>query len=143
MKTILISITLILTSYLLNAQSDQKIPLDGITIKVTVPVKSSEGSVIFGLFDENTFMKAAPLQGMESEIVDGKATITFTNVVPGVYAISVLHDTNGNKQMDFEPNGMPKEMYGISNNVMSYGPPLWSDARFEVGNEPLELEIIM
>ena len=45
--------------------------------------------------------------------------------------------------MDFDTNGMPLEMYGISNNVMSYGPPQWSDAKFEVSSEPVSLTIRM
>jgi uncharacterized protein (DUF2141 family) len=45
--------------------------------------------------------------------------------------------------MDFEPNGMPKEMYGVSNNVMNFGPPQWNDAQFEVASEPIALEIRM
>ena len=146
MKSIILSISIILSGFFANAQSlTDKVDntTEGVTITVNVPVKSSDGTVIFGLFDENTFMKAGPLQGMESEIVDGKATVTFTNVTAGVYAVSLFHDKNGNKQMDFEANGMPIEMYGVSNNVMSYGPPQWSDAKFEVADEPLTLDIIM
>ena len=45
--------------------------------------------------------------------------------------------------MDFDTNGMPLEMYGVSNNVMSMGPPLWSDAKFEVADTPIELDIRM
>jgi uncharacterized protein (DUF2141 family) len=45
--------------------------------------------------------------------------------------------------MDFHLNGMPKEMYGTSNNVMNFGPPQWSDAKFEVANTPISLEIRM
>ena len=43
--------------------------------------------------------------------------------------------------MDFEANGMPKELYGASNNNMSMGPPRWSDAKFEVGTQPITMEI--
>jgi uncharacterized protein (DUF2141 family) len=148
MKTILVTITIVLSSLILKAQNaDSAITNDDTsettTITVNVPVKSSEGSVIFGLFTEQNFMNSAPVQGLESEIVDGKATVTFENVTPGTYAITLFHDKNGNKQMDFEPNGMPIEMYGVSNNVMSMGPPMWSDAKFEVNGEPLTLEIIM
>ena len=148
MKTILVTITIVLSSLILKAQNaDSAITNDATsettTITVHVPVKTSEGSVIFGLNTEENFMKSAPVQGLESEIVDGKATVTFENVAPGTYAITLFHDKNGNKQMDFEPNGMPIEMYGVSNNVMSMGPPMWSDAKFEVKGEPLILEIIM
>ncbi|GAB5399784.1 MAG: hypothetical protein Aureis2KO_13690 [Aureisphaera sp.] len=145
MKTILTTVALFISSLLLNAQSDaiatEHADSEGTTITVTVPVPGTGGKVIAGLYNESTFMKAAPLQGLESEIVDGKATVTFVNVTPGTYGITLFHDKNDNKQMDFEPNGMPKEMYGVSNNAMSYGPPQWSDAKFEVAHEPITLEI--
>ncbi|MCH9660677.1 MAG: DUF2141 domain-containing protein [Bacteroidetes bacterium] len=147
MKTIIITITLAISSLFTQAQTTVaetvKTETAGTTITVTVPVPSADGNVIVGLYDETTFMKAAPLQGLEGAIVDGKAVVTFTNVTPGIYGITLFHDKNGNKTMDFEPNGMPKEMYGVSNNVMSYGPPQWKDAQFEVANEALELEIRM
>lgn len=149
MKTIIVTLTMALATFLSKAQTDATTTgddmsnTDGTTVTVTVAVPSDEGNVMFGLWDESTFMKAAPLQGLESDIVDGKATVTFANVTAGVYGVTLFHDKNGNKTMDFDPNGMPLEMYGVSNNVMSYGPPQWSDAKFEVAGVPLELEIRM
>lgn len=146
MKTILLTIAMILTSFILKAQdqpTNEATTEVGVSITVNVPVPSDDGSVIVGLYNQETFMRAAPLVGLESAIVDGKATVTFENIAPGTYAITLFHDKNGNKQMDFEPNGMPKEMYGVSNNVMNMGPPQWSDAKFEVSSEPLTLDIVM
>ena len=140
MKIILFTIALALTSLLLNAQTSKETISEGTTITVTVPLKSTSGKVIFGLHNETTFMKQA-LVGLSSEIKDGMASVTFTNVRPGTYGIIVLHDRNDNKQMDFEPNGMPMEDFGVSNNVMIMGPPQWQDAKFEVANTPLEMEI--
>ena len=141
MKTIILTIALAISTFFLKAQTNDVASIEGTSITVTVPLSSTEGNVIFGLYDEDTFMKSAPIQGLEGEIIDGKVTVTFTNVVPGIYGITLFHDKNGNKIMDFEPNGMPKEMYGVSNNVMSYGPPQWNDAKFEVSSESLEMEI--
>lgn len=143
MKTIIISIALSISAFLTNAQEQLTTQVEetGTTITVTVPINTTNGLIIAGLYNEGTFMKAAPLQGQESKIVDGKATLTFTNVAPGSYGITLFHDKNGNKQMDFEPSGMPKEMYGASNNVMNFGPPQWSDAKFEVASEPIEMEV--
>ena len=143
MKTIILTIALALSSYFAECQQADTPATEGTTITVTVPVQSSEGLVLFGLYDEATFMKTMPLQGLESEIVDGKATVTFTDVTPGIYGITVLHDKNGNKNMDYDTNGMPLERYGVSNNIMSYGPPQWSDAKFEVTDQPIEMEIRM
>jgi len=143
MKTIILTLTLAISALFANAQTETNVTTDGTTITVTVPVPSNDGTIIAGLYDENTFLKAAPLQGVESKIEDGKATLTFTNVAPGTYGITLFHDKNGNKNMDFEPNGMPKEMFGVSNNIMSYGPPQWSDAKFEVASEPISMDIRM
>ncbi|PQB04656.1 DUF2141 domain-containing protein [Aureitalea marina] len=143
MKTLIILITLTLSTILVRAQSPEAVAVDGTTITVTVPVQSNDGTIYVGLYDESTFMKSEPIKALDSEIVDGKATVTFTDIAAGEYAITLFHDKNGNKQMDFEPNGMPKEMYGVSNNVMSYGPPQWSDAKFEVNGKPISMEIRM
>jgi len=140
MKTILFTITLSLTVFLLNAQSNSKTDTEGTTIKVTVTLNGTGGNVLFSLNDESTFMKI-PLVGLSSDINDGIAIVTFTNVIPGTYGIMVVHDKNDNKQMDFDSNGMPLEDYGMSNNVMSFGPPQWNDAKFEVTDTPLEIEI--
>ncbi|MCK8522871.1 DUF2141 domain-containing protein [Aquimarina sp. D1M17] len=138
MKTLAFLIALLISNFIVQAQT----PDSGITITVTVPnVTGSEGDVLFALYNEATFMKAAPVQSAKSEIENGTAKVTFTNVPVGEYGITCLHDTNGNGRMDFEANGMPKENYGVSNNNMSYGPPMWGDAKFEVGSEDLTLEI--
>lgn len=142
MKTILFTLTLSLTTFFLSAQTDIEAASEGTSITVTTSVQSDEGNVVFGLYSESSFMKN-PINGLEGEIIDGKSSVTFTNVSPGTYAIVLFHDKNSNKQMDFEPNGMPLEMYGVSNNVMSMGPPNWSDAKFEVTSEALKLEIRM
>ena len=143
MKTIITTITLLIGALIAQAQSITEETKDGTSITVSVNVPTEDGTVIFGLYDQSTFMVAAPLDGHDIEIVDGKATATFTDVAPGTYAVVLFHDKNGNKQMDFEANGMPLEMYGVSNNVMAMGPPQWSDAKFEVAGEPLTLDIRM
>ncbi|UZO80346.1 DUF2141 domain-containing protein [Aquimarina sp. ERC-38] len=139
MKSLFIFLIAFTLQFTTNAQN-----ASGTTITVTIPnVTSSEGTVQVGLYDEQTFMKAAPIQGEIKKIENGKVTVTFEDVAPGTYAISCYHDKNNNNQMDFEPTGMPKESYGISNNPMSYGPPNWSEAKFEVSGDPITMEIRM
>ena len=132
MKTLTLTIVLIITSLFSNAQD--------ITVTVDNAV-NDKGKVIFSLHTADTFMKGPGIQNVESKIVDGKVTVTFKDVKPGTYAIMALHDENENNRMDFEPNGMPKENYGMSNNPMSYGPPQFGDAKFEVGTEDLKMNI--
>lgn len=143
MKIILLSLTLLLTSYFLKAQNATVSAKNGTTITVTIPTQSDEGTIRLGLYTEDVFMKAAPTMSVEAPIKDGKAIAVFENVPEGTYALMLYQDKNNNKQMDFEPNGMPSEPYGSSNNVMSMGPPSWMDTSFEVTNQPIEMEIRM
>jgi len=106
------------------------------TLKVTVDnAKSDIGTMVYSLSTENQFMKAAPLQSATIKIKDGVAVAIFENIPAGEYAVMVLHDKNGNNQMDFTDQGMPKEAYGMSNNPMSYGPPSWDDAKITIESD--------
>jgi len=62
--------------------------------------------------------------------IDGqKATYTFTDIPYGKYSVSVMHDENKNKKLDTNFMGIPKEGYGVSNNITSsFGPPKFEDA---------------
>ena len=112
------------------------------TIKVSVDnVNNDLGKVIFSLHSQDTFMTKESLQRAEGEIVNNKVEVVFENVVSGTYAIMVLHDENENYKMDFDNDGMPIESYGMSNNPLSYGPPQFIDAKFDVLEEDLEFKI--
>jgi uncharacterized protein (DUF2141 family) len=47
--------------------------------------------------------------------------------------VAVHHDENGNRKMDANALGIPKEGYGASRNPKSrFGPPSFSDARMRL-----------
>jgi len=68
-----------------------------------------------------------------------KATVTasshaahFDNVAPGGYALSLVHDENGNGRLDTRM-GIPREGIAFSNNPrLFFGPPRFSAVRFDV-----------
>ena len=137
MKTVTLALSFFFVSIIAMAQEKT-----GIDITITIDnITSDEGMVLAGLHTEETFMKGQGVQNLRSSIKDGKVTFTFTNVAPGEYAISTLHDTNGNNRMDFEANGMPKESYGMSGNDMTMGPPSFNSAKFTVGDKDLDMNI--
>ena len=103
-------------------------------------VTSDEGSVIFALFIKHNFMRES-IQGKTGVIIDGKSTVIFENVNAGEYAVICYHDKNDNNKMDFQPNGMPLEDYGASNNIMNFGPPKYEDAKFTVTDKKVSLKI--
>lgn len=60
------------------------------------------------------------------------AQLHFTAVVPGDYALVVLHDENGNRKVD-KMLGIPREGVGFSRNpVLLVGPPSFAAVRFAV-----------
>jgi uncharacterized protein (DUF2141 family) len=137
MKTIALIFTFILSTTLSFAQTEK-----GQDITVTIEnISNSRGHVIIGLHTADSFMKSDGIQNAESKVKDGKVVVTFKNVAPGHYALLALHDENDNKRMDFEPNGMPLESFGLSNNPMLMGPPSFTDGKFEVVDKNIELTI--
>lgn len=138
MKT-LTTIIAILISSLAFAQEDE-----GVSVTVIFDnLLNDQGVVSAALYDEATFMKAAPLDAAEGKPENKALTLVLEDVSPGEYGIITLHDYNENGRMDFEPSGMPKEPYGTSNNVLSMGPPNFTDAKFTVGDEDITIHIKM
>ncbi|MEM8845936.1 MAG: DUF2141 domain-containing protein [Bacteroidota bacterium] len=136
MKSVALALAFLLVNFIGQAQGS-----NGIDVTVIIDnVLNDNGNVMATLHTEDTFMKGPGIQNLESTIEDGKAVFVFKNVTPGTYAIMALHDANENRRMDYE-NGMPKESYGMSGNDMSFGPPNFADAKFEVAEENLEFNI--
>ncbi|MCX7547251.1 DUF2141 domain-containing protein [Xanthomarina sp. F1114] len=138
MKTLALFFSIILTTTFVQAQDS--LETHSITIKIDNAVNDN-GSMLIGLHTENTFMKGKGPDNKKSKIVDGKVQVTFENITPGTYAVMVFHDENDNGKMDFDINGMPLESYGMSNNPMLYGPPRFTDAKFNLENKDLELDV--
>ena len=104
-------------------------------VKVTM-VKSTQGEVGCALFSSaNGFPTenvAFPTKWQASS-TDG-VVCRFTDIKPGPYAVAVSHDLNGNRRTDTNFLGIPKEDWGISNNVRpNLRAPTFDEARFDVG----------
>lgn len=137
MKTLSLCLMTCFFTFLGHSQTSEQ----GHNITVTIDnISNNEGHVLLGLHNSDTFMNGRGLQSKKSIIENGKITVVFENVIPGEYAILALHDKNDNEMMDFE-NGMPSESYGMSNNNMSFGPPEFKDAKFEMKNEDITMNI--
>jgi uncharacterized protein (DUF2141 family) len=68
----------------------------------------------------------------------------FTDVVPGTYAVSVVHDRNGNRRVDTGRFGIPTEPWGVSRNVVhTLRAPRMQEAQFDVGASPVLVDITL
>lgn len=57
-------------------------------------------------------------------------SISFSGLAPGTYALSLIHDENGNGKLDTSL-AIPREGFGFSRNPkIAFGPPKFSSAAF-------------
>jgi uncharacterized protein (DUF2141 family) len=57
----------------------------------------------------------------------------------GEYAIAFFIDANGNKKLDKNFLGIPKEQYGFSNNAMgTLSAPTFEQAKFQVAGNTVQ-----
>ena len=85
-------------------------------------LQNDQGTVRVALFhtseayDKSAEDKGA-FQSVEIPIQKGVARYVFNGIPYGDYAIKLYHDENGNKKLDTNFVGIPKEPYGFSNNA--------------------------
>ncbi|PCI10078.1 MAG: hypothetical protein COB73_04085 [Flavobacteriaceae bacterium] len=140
MVKLVVAAVLTLGSLIGHAQNENK--TFNIVAKVA-NIESNNGIVYYALYDSSErMMQRKATQSQMSSVENGVATVTFNDVAEGDYSIICFHDINDNKQMDFNEMGMPLERYGVSNNrINPYGPPTFSDTKFEVKDTNLTFEI--
>lgn len=104
-------------------------------LEVTVKnIKEAKGSIRIALFtNEKDFLKNAAYAKVV-EATGKEVRIVFEDLTPGVYAVSVFHDANGNGTLDKNLMGMPTEGFAFGNNAMGmFGPPSFEKAQVTVG----------
>ena len=112
------------------------------TLTITIAdIRESEGRLMIQVansekgfeFSEDS---AAPPPVAISQLAEaGEMTFEVT-LPPGIYGARVLHDLNGNGEMDSNFVGMPKEPWAFSNNATGrLGPAKWQDAKFEISED--------
>ena len=105
--------------------------------RLTIQVANSEKGFEFS---EDS---AAPPPVAISQLAEA-GEMTFEVTLPaGIYGARVLHDLNGNGEMDSNFVGMPKEPWAFSNNATGrLGPAKWQDAKFEIsGDTAVEIRL--
>ena len=106
-------------------------------------IKAGEGDVRVGVFDaEEAFPNGTGITGVELAADAETMRIEVTGLSPGRYAISVMQDLNGNKKLDTNFFGSPKEPYGFSGKWKS-GRASFEDALIELVSGGSEISIRM
>ncbi|NTU68586.1 MAG: DUF2141 domain-containing protein [Chlorobiaceae bacterium] len=117
----------------------------GGTIRVTVGnIRNTQGLVGIALFDTKQGFPDKPDKAIEGRSVPAgdHCVVVFANVPYGTYAVSVLHDENGNGRMDKNFIGIPREGFGTSNNPkIRRGPPSFTESSFTLEESDLAMKI--
>ena len=73
----------------------------------------------------------------------GSESVVFKDVPAGKYAVAVFHDMNGNKLLDANEIGIPKEGFAFSGKQKGPGKPKFEEVAFELaGNDTLEMKMV-
>ncbi len=116
--------------------------LSAYDIHLTVEnIQAEGGKILAVLHNAETFMQSEGVGYVYAEGKPGSLDLNFKDVVPGTYAILVMHDVNDNYQMDFDERGIPKESFGMSGGVGHMGPPSFYQAKFELSDKDLAMTI--
>jgi uncharacterized protein (DUF2141 family) len=114
-----------------------------IEVKV-MEIREAKGDIRVGLFNnEGDFLKKA-VEGKVVKASTEGVTVVFENLPEGDYAVSVLHDENGNGEMDKNVMGIPKEGFAFGNNAMgTFGPPSFEKSKVVVKKGKVQQELKM
>jgi uncharacterized protein (DUF2141 family) len=141
---LIILVLLLIAFFVAGSEAEKDVKQSGQLTVIIVGLENDEGKVKVGLFDskDNYTGDGGPFRGASVVIKDRKAECTFEGIPYWTYAIKLYHDKNGNGKLDTNFLGMPKELYGFSNNVRGkFGPPQWDDAKFVFKANSMSIEI--
>ena len=102
------------------------------TVNLTGIQASRGGKIYAALQTREQFMQPASTRGASLDPKAASATIKFSDVPPGEYAIGILHDTNGNRQMDTAANGIPLEGWAIPGGAALDHKPSFDEVKMTV-----------
>ena len=114
-----------------------------ITIEVT-NVRNDKGRVHVAFCPKDKFLgKTCPYEA-SAPAHTGTTLVSVPGVPPGEYAAQSFHDENGNKDIDRNLFGIPKEGVGFSRDArIKMGPPKWAEAVFTHGAQPQAIHFAM
>ena len=105
-----------------------------VTVRV-LDVRPEKGGVLHvGLHGEPglRFPGPSPTSNLDASPSSDETILSF-EVPAGVYAVAVHHDANSNGKLDTNFLGIPKEGYGVSNDVRAvFRAPRFAEARVVV-----------
>ena len=138
---------LVIFIFLLTVTPGNSFSEDKITVSIKVEGLKNDTGLCYMLLFKNK--KGFPdsisesILNLQKSLINKSAEFTI-NIIPGTYAISILHDENLNNKLDKTWYGKPVEGIGVSNNpALSFGPPGFQESAVFLKEDKTTLKIIM
>jgi uncharacterized protein (DUF2141 family) len=105
---------------------------DTATVTVELTGLQPRGQVLMQVFNsEESYRAGNGIAVRQIPVTGPTASVVFSDVPTGQYAVRLFHDLNGNGELDTNPFGIPTEPFAFSNNARgSFGPATWQQAVF-------------
>jgi len=95
-------------------------------------LRNKKGKILINLFSSDKGFPDNEKNVFKFWVEEPKQKITLTNIPAGNYALSLLHDEDGNRKMTTNFLGFPKEGFAFSNFKASLlNIPKFEEAKFE------------
>jgi uncharacterized protein (DUF2141 family) len=108
-------------------------------LDVMITAQGREGTVLVGVYGtKQNFPKPGEhLVASKASLANGFATMRFTDVPAGRYALAAGIDENNNGKVDVNFFGIPREPVAFSKGAEAslFGPPAFDDAALDVPAE--------
>ena len=112
---------------------------------INIPdIKENGGNIELGLYNnpESWLSETEQYRILYRDVDSEIEIIVIDSLPPGWYAISLMHDLNGNGEMERNFIRYPKEPFAFSNNIKPLlSAPGFDDCKFYFSGETKEMKI--
>ncbi len=133
---------LALSALAFAAHADEALSIE---LEVVVHGTADGGIVNWALYaDEEQHESGKQMRGGRQQAAGDSTTVSLGPVEPGRYSVAVFLDEDGDGKLDTNFLGIPKELFGFSNDAMgAMGRPSFEKASFEVGADGARIEVTL
>lgn len=94
-------------------------------------VPEASGKVMIAVYDSADSFRKEPVVRKMVDSTPGQMQVSFPDLQAGEYAVMVFHDQNGDRELNRNMMGIPKEPWsGSLNTRLVIGAPTWDQTRF-------------
>jgi uncharacterized protein (DUF2141 family) len=120
-------------------------PNSNINLTIT-NIRNDRGQILLSVFNQAEGFPSDSTKTYRTYILEAQTpslSLLIEDLIPGEYAIALVHDENSNLKLDTNLVGAPVEGYAASGVNKRFSAPRYSSSKFLLKKETLILEIEM